>query len=165
MGKEIERKFLVDLAAWKPAGAGTHYKQGYLSSVKERVVRVRIEGDRAKLTIKGANVGLTRAEFEYDIPLDDAAALSALLLAHGVELVLHGHLHHNALLQHGARTRILVAAPASSAKPDNPAAYHLLEVRPDGDAWRVTATLKTDDGAGAMQVARRHDWRVPRSLA
>ena len=75
MGKEIERKFLVDLAAWKPAGTGTHYKQGYLSSVKERVVRVRIEGDRAKLTIKGANVGLTRAEFEYDIPLDDAAAL------------------------------------------------------------------------------------------
>jgi len=75
MGKEIERKFVVDTAAWKPQAAGTHYKQGYLNSQKERVVRVRIEGDRAKLTIKGPSVGVTRSEFEYGIPVEDAALL------------------------------------------------------------------------------------------
>lgn len=75
MGKEIERKFVVDKAAWKPQDAGTHFKQGYLNSQKERVVRVRIEGDRAKLTIKGPSVGVTRSEFEYGIPVEDAAVL------------------------------------------------------------------------------------------
>jgi len=75
MGKEIERKYLIDLAAWKPQGAGVHYKQGYLNSQKERVVRVRIEGDQAKLTIKGPSRGVTRSEFDYAIPLDDATIL------------------------------------------------------------------------------------------
>ena len=72
---EIERKYLVNLAAWKPKDAGIHFKQGYLNSQKERVVRVRIEGDRAKLTIKGMTTGVTRAEFEYDIPVCDASEL------------------------------------------------------------------------------------------
>jgi adenylate cyclase len=75
MGKEIERKYVVNTAAWKPAGAGIHFKQGYLNSQKERVVRVRIEGDRAKLTIKGPSVGVTRSEFEYSIPVEDATPL------------------------------------------------------------------------------------------
>jgi adenylate cyclase len=75
VGKEIERKYLVDLAAWKPQGRGVHYKQGYLNSQKERVVRVRIEGNQAKLTIKGPSQGVTRSEFEYAIPVDDAALL------------------------------------------------------------------------------------------
>ena len=75
MGKEIERKYVVDTTAWKPQDGGTHFKQGYLNSQKERVVRVRIEGDRAKLTIKGPSVGVTRSEFEYTIPVDDAAIL------------------------------------------------------------------------------------------
>ena len=75
MAKEIERKFLVNTSRWKPQGAGTHFKQGYLNSQKERVVRVRIEGDKAKLTIKGVTTGVTRSEFEYAIPVDDAAIL------------------------------------------------------------------------------------------
>lgn len=75
MGKEIERKYVVNKALWQAADAGTHFKQGYLNSQKERVVRVRIEGDRAKLTIKGVSVGLTRSEFEYPIPVEDAAIL------------------------------------------------------------------------------------------
>jgi len=75
MAAEIERKYLVDVAAWKPAGAGIHFKQGYLNSQKERVVRVRLEGSVARLTIKGVTKGITRAEFEYEIPLEDAVAL------------------------------------------------------------------------------------------
>ena len=75
MGKEIERKFVINQAAWKPQAAGIHFKQGYLNSQKERVVRVRIEGAVAKLTIKGVTTGVTRAEFEYSIPVDEAAIL------------------------------------------------------------------------------------------
>jgi adenylate cyclase len=75
MGKEVERKFAVDKAVWQPHGTGVHFKQGYLNSQKERVVRVRIEGDRAKLTIKGPTTGVTRAEFEYDIPVEEASLL------------------------------------------------------------------------------------------
>jgi adenylate cyclase len=75
MAQEIERKFVVDPATWQPQGSGVHFKQGYLNSQKERVVRVRIEGSQAKLTIKGLTSGVTRAEFEYSIPLGDANAL------------------------------------------------------------------------------------------
>ena len=75
MAQEIERKYLVRPGLWVPAGAGTHFVQGYLNSQKERVVRVRIEGDRARLTIKGLTSGLTRLEFEYPIPLADATVL------------------------------------------------------------------------------------------
>jgi CYTH domain-containing protein len=75
MAQEIERKFLVKRDVWTPAGPGTPYRQGYLSAQKERVVRVRIQGGEARLTVKGATVGLTRAEFEYPIPVADAAAM------------------------------------------------------------------------------------------
>jgi adenylate cyclase len=72
MSKEIERKFLVDTTVWSPRDAGTRFVQGYLCADAHRVVRVRREGDRAKLTIKGATSGITRTELEYDIPVADA---------------------------------------------------------------------------------------------
>ena len=75
MGIEIERKFLLAGDAWRGLGQPVLLRQGYLSSARERVVRVRIEGDQAMLTIKGANVGATRGEWEYPIPLADAAEL------------------------------------------------------------------------------------------
>jgi adenylate cyclase len=73
MAREIERKFLVSGDRWKRGVEGVPFRQGYLSTVKERTVRVRIEGDRGRLTIKGLTVGVARPEFEYDIPLADAA--------------------------------------------------------------------------------------------
>jgi CYTH domain-containing protein len=75
MGKEIERKFLVNGDAWRSLGQGTRYRQGYLSTVKERTVRVRTIADKGYLTIKGESQGIARAEFEYEIPIDDANAL------------------------------------------------------------------------------------------
>ncbi len=72
MGQEIERKFLVLGDAWRHDAAGTVYRQGYLSTVKERTVRVRTIGERGFLTVKGLTVGATRSEFEYEIPVDDA---------------------------------------------------------------------------------------------
>lgn len=78
MGKEIERKYLVVGEAWKQLAEGVLFRQGYLNSAKERVVRVRIMGDRAALTVKGITTGATRLEFEYDIPVADAAELLEL---------------------------------------------------------------------------------------
>jgi adenylate cyclase len=75
MGVEIERKFLLRGDGWKSLGEPVFFRQGYLSSHKERVVRVRIEGERAVMTIKGANKGATRGEWEYEIPVADAAEL------------------------------------------------------------------------------------------
>jgi len=75
MAKEIERKFLVKLTAWTPQSGGKYYKQGYLNSQKERVVRVRIAGDKGQLTIKGITTGVTRAEFEYAISIEDAGLM------------------------------------------------------------------------------------------
>lgn len=75
MSTEIERKFLVDMTRWSPRDAGTVFRQGYLSSHQERVVRVRLEGERGVLTIKGPTRGVTRMEVEYDIPREDAERL------------------------------------------------------------------------------------------
>ena len=77
MGIEIERKFLVVGDAWRATPA-LPYAQGYLNRDKQRTVRVRVVRDAAWLTIKGASVGATRAEFEYPIPLADAQQLLAL---------------------------------------------------------------------------------------
>lgn len=72
MAKEIERKFLVKGIAWKENVEGVLYRQGYLNSVKERVVRVRTIADKAFITIKGITAGVSRLEFEYEIPFADA---------------------------------------------------------------------------------------------
>ncbi len=81
MGLEIERKFLIDASLWTPEGEGELYRQGYLSTARDRVVRVRIAGAKAFLTVKGVTKGVRRLEFEYEIPFDDATELLELLPA------------------------------------------------------------------------------------
>ena len=76
MAQEIERKFLVRDDSWRQASdGGTAISQGYLGSRPECAVRVRIKGDTAWLTIKGATRGISRSEYEYLIPLADARAM------------------------------------------------------------------------------------------
>ena len=74
MNYEIERKFLVK-GEFK-SKAFTHWRivQGYLSSVPKRVVRIRIKGEQAYLTVKStvSGNGLTRYEWEKEIPVKDA---------------------------------------------------------------------------------------------
>ncbi|RYZ78810.1 MAG: CYTH domain-containing protein, partial [Moraxellaceae bacterium] len=60
------------------AAPAVYFCQGYLSRSKECTVRIRIAGDQGFLTIKGATVGASRTEFEYDIPLVDARAMLAM---------------------------------------------------------------------------------------
>lgn len=78
MAWEIERKFLVKGDAWREMARGVLYRQGYLSSSRERVVRVRTAEGKAYLTVKGPTRGATRLEYEYEIPLSDGNALLAL---------------------------------------------------------------------------------------
>ncbi len=74
MPLEIERKYLVDGDGWRQ-GQGVLIRQGYLNRDMERTVRIRIEGDRAFLTVKGISRGASRNEYEYPIPLTHAEEL------------------------------------------------------------------------------------------
>ncbi len=75
VGLEIERKFLLKNDDWRKLAQGKEYRQGYLSSVKERTVRVRTIEDKGFLTIKGVSRGAVRTEYEYAIPLNEAKAM------------------------------------------------------------------------------------------
>jgi len=72
MGKEIERKFLLANDQWRKKGEGTLFRQGYILSDPAKTVRVRICNHKGFLTIKGIGKGISRPEFEYEIPFDDA---------------------------------------------------------------------------------------------
>ena len=81
MAQEIERKFLVLDDSFKhEAFSKSHIQQGYICSERGRTVRVRIRDERAYLTIKGPslNGGLSRYEFEREIPLDDGLQMMQL---------------------------------------------------------------------------------------
>ncbi len=86
MGQERELKFLVISDAWRQGAQGKRYTQGYLSTDKNRTVRVRVVEDTAFLTIKGLKTGDTASEYEYRIPLKDAKEmLENLCLHHQIE--------------------------------------------------------------------------------
>ncbi len=80
MAIEIERKFLLANDKWRqPVNGvlpvGVLYIQGYLSRDKNRTVRVRVAGTKGFITIKGKTTGISKPEFEYEIPLDDASKM------------------------------------------------------------------------------------------
>ena len=86
MGIEIERKYLVKDEGWRlSVSSRIHYIQGYLSDVPERTVRVRKADDKAYLTIKGISQGISRPEFEYEIPVQDAEQLINLCIQPVIE--------------------------------------------------------------------------------
>lgn len=77
MGVEIEHKFLVTGTPWDGL-EGRAMVQGYLASQDRVVVRVRIAGERAWITVKGPSQGAARPEFEYAVPVADAEGMLAL---------------------------------------------------------------------------------------
>lgn len=74
---EIERKFLVDAEKWQTISKPEPKLiiQAYLVNTPYKTVRVRIKGTKGYLTIKGPTSGISRTEFEYEIPLEDAREL------------------------------------------------------------------------------------------
>ena len=75
--EEIEYKYLVNKDKWsvivKPSPE--LIVQGFLLNSIEKTIRVRIKGEKAYITIKGQTIGITRTEFEYEIPVEDAEKL------------------------------------------------------------------------------------------
>ena len=86
---EIERKFLVDKVLWalqaKPAGQ--KIIQAYLVNTPEKTIRVRTKGAKGFLTIKGPTIGISRAEYEYEIPIHEAEELIQQFAVQSIEKV------------------------------------------------------------------------------
>ena len=84
---EIERKFLVNKVLWdafeKPIPLSI--QQGYLSKSKECTVRVRTKNNSAFLTIKGKTIGISREEFEYEIPFSEGQEMLSMLCDKKIE--------------------------------------------------------------------------------
>jgi len=76
MAVEIEKKFLLANDNWRQqVKKSIQFSQGYLVGSEKASVRVRIEADKSNINIKGATLGMTRQEFEYPIPMEDAEEL------------------------------------------------------------------------------------------
>jgi adenylate cyclase len=96
---EIERKFLVNKSIWKDLEKPVPSKiqQAYLYSSTEKTIRVRTKGDKGFLTIKGATKGISRQEFEYEIPIQEAEEMiklfaEKLIIKQRYEIIVSNHL-------------------------------------------------------------------------
>ncbi len=72
MAKEIEHKFTVKSDKYKSLATPTLYRQGYIPTTNGMTVRVRIAGEKGFVTFKDKTVGMSRNEFEYEIPVQEA---------------------------------------------------------------------------------------------
>lgn len=115
MAQEIERKFLVVSDVWKAlATSSALLRQGYLSSNAKATVRVRTWDDtKARLTLKGAAKGIVRAEYEYEIPMEDALEMLVMAEPHVLEkrryLVPFGGLTWEVDVFEGRHTGLVIA--------------------------------------------------------
>ena len=95
MALEIEKKFLIKNNDWKKSVEKEYViKQGYLLAHPDRTLRVRIKGAKGFLTIKGKTVSASRAEYEYEIPLQDAEEMIDLCEKPVIEKIRHIIKHH-----------------------------------------------------------------------
>lgn len=154
MGIEIERKFLVTSDGWRTlATSSSSMRQGYLSEHARATVRIRIVDDsQAILTIKGRPTGLARAEFEYEVPLDEGRALLEMSRPAVVEkrryLVPHGdHLWEVDVFE-GSHAGLVMAEVEMSAEDE-------VVVLPE---W-LGAEVSDDDRFANASLAR--DPRIP----
>ncbi len=94
MSREIERKFLVTDDRWMLGATGVRFRQGYLAVGPPASVRVRIAGGKAFLNIKESTIDISRREFEYPLPLEDAQTmLDALRQSELIEKTRYEVLH------------------------------------------------------------------------
>ncbi len=76
MATEIERKFLVRNDSWRESiSTSIEIIQGYLANTERGSIRVRVSGEEANLNIKSMTLGVTRTEYDYAIPADEARAM------------------------------------------------------------------------------------------
>ncbi len=127
MPSEIERKFLIMNDSWHDGSSGVRISQGYLSQDPDRTVRVRLAGENAWLTIKGRTEGITRAEFEYGIPENDARKLLEMCLPSVIDKTRHRICHGGHVWEidvfHGENAGLVIAEVEladESISPDLP---------------------------------------------
>ena len=94
---EIERKFLVDHTRWTPTNEGTKIIQAYLGLYPSPTVRIRIAGEQGFLTIKGRSDTISRPEFEYEVPLNEAREMLNLAISYPVEKTRYEVMHEGFL--------------------------------------------------------------------
>ena len=88
--QEIEARFLACGDSWRGKGDSVEIFQGYLSTAKETALRIRIQDDKAVLTVKGETVGLTRKEYEFILDdVEKAKEVIYTFCAHPIEKVRH----------------------------------------------------------------------------
>ncbi len=98
MAQEIERKFLTKSDAWRSQARGRFYRQGYLSTAKERTVRIRTIKNEGYITVKGIAKGAARAEYEYEIPVTDANEMLDTLCEQPIIEKMRYEIEHNELI-------------------------------------------------------------------
>lgn len=121
MALEIERKFIVNDDSFRQiAYKSISIRQGYLSRIPERTIRVRTIDDKGFLTIKGKNIGIVRDEFEYEIPLADALEILTMCVPPILEktryLIKYDNLTWEVDEFHGARQGLIMAEVELSTK-------------------------------------------------
>lgn len=145
MALEIERKFLVHKEKLPTDLKGKRYVQGYLSHQKNCVVRVRIAEDKAFLTIKGQQDGISRAEFEYSIPVEDAQGMLELASQAPIEKTRYLHQHQGHLWEidvfEGANNGLIVAEIELSSEDESFAKPEWLATEVSHDMRYTNASL------------------------
>ena len=96
MGIEIERKFLIKNDHWRSQVIESiRISQGYLTQNKGKSsVRVRISGDHANINIKSRELAISRQEYEYPIPVEDAEKMLSELCVGGLDKIRHHVEYH-----------------------------------------------------------------------
>lgn len=147
MALEIERKFLVDNGAWR-AGVETSSRivQAYVALDGDVSVRIRIrDGLRARLTVKVGQSGITRDEFEYPIPIDDARRMVEMSRHRLVEKTRHIVPHKGFIWEvdayEGALAGLVIAEVELRDVADDPALPAWLGHEVTGDRAWSNATL------------------------
>ena len=146
MGFETERKFLVTDDSWRDqARASRTLRQGYLAIDGQATVRVRTDGREAWVTIKGAQEGLTRPEFEYAVPVEDAEVLLGLCGGRLIEKVRHSVPVDGSVWEvdefQGANHGLVVAELELCGPEDHFARPEWLGPEVSGDARYLNASL------------------------
>lgn len=128
MAKEIERKFLVTSDDYKRiAHKRIKIAQAYIHSGNNGVVRVRLADDRAFLTVKSRNKGMTRDEWEFEIPIADARQMLGMAVGRVIEKTRHVVPYEGFTWEvdefHGALAPLVIAeveVPAEDCSPTLP---------------------------------------------
>ena len=154
MAKEIERKFLVADDSWREAIASrTRFRQGYIVSLDDRSVRVRIKGeDAATLTIKVGVGVLVRDEYEYDIPVADAEELIATAPGIIIEKIRYTVEHEGFLWEidvfDGIYRGLTVAEVELKSESDQPALPGWLGAEVTGERRGFSQNLAREEESG-----------------